>query len=104
MRMWAKGNPSLLSTGRSIKCHTVDITEKVPDKAGNELLLDSTIQPLNRHSEVSIPSDRGTCSSMFFDAVFTRARKQDQLVVHQLMDNENVVHINNEIFFSHKGK
>lgn len=80
----------------------MEITEKVPDKAGNELLLDSTIQPLNIHSEVSIPSHRGTCSSMFFDAVFTRARKQNQLVVHQLMDNEKVVHINDEILFSHK--
>lgn len=82
----------------------MEITEKVPDKAGNELLLDSTIQPLNAHSEGSIPSHRGNCSSMFFDAVFTRARKQNQLIVHQLMDNENVVHINNEILDSHKGK
>ena len=27
---------------------------------------------------------------MFFDAIFTIAGEQDQLVVHQLMDNENV--------------
>lgn len=79
------------------------ITEKVPHNARIELLLDSTIQPLT-YTRVSTPSGRGTCSCMFFDALFTIAGEQDQLVVHQPMDNENVVHINKEILFSHKEK
>lgn len=81
----------------------MDITKKVPHSAGIEFLLDST-PPEHAYTQRWVYLLTGTCSSMFIDGLFTTARKQDQLAVHQLMDNENVVHINNEILFSHKGK